>query len=350
MNKFDSRLKLIPSNVWEKISTIEGLRGRWVGSSRLSPQILGRLKKSVLITSTGASTRIEGSKLSDEDIEKMLRGISIQNFKNRDEQEVTGYYKLLQNVFENFETLHFGEALIKHFHKELLKYVDKDILHRGNYKTSDNKVEMIDAAGNSIGVLFNTTPAYLTPIEMTELIEWTNNAFNSKQYHPLLIIGNFIVEFLNIHPFKDGNGRLSRIITNLLLLQQDYLYMPYISHEKIIEDNKPDYYLALRISQKTFKTEDEDISSWLNFFLEILLKQSELAVDLITSEAIESILSPKQLAVWQYLQTVGEVTPQAISIHANIARPTVNQVLNKLLKLNKIKKIGEGSATRYKKI
>lgn len=349
MADFDIRLATISQEIWAKIAQIDELKGRWVASSSLSPRTLGRLKRSVLITSTGASTRIEGAKLSDEDIEKMLRGISIQKFTNRDEQEVQGYYELLQNVFESWEGLSLNEGFIKHFHKELLKHVEKDILHRGNYKKQENKVEMIDEAGNSIGTLFDTTPAYLTPKEMTELVEWTKQALTEKKYHPLLIVGNFIVEFLNIHPFQDGNGRLSRILTNMLLLQQGYLYMPYVSHEKLIEDNKPDYYLALRKSQKTFKTEKVDLGAWLEFFLTILLRQSQMAIGLITADNIETLLSPKQLAVWEYLQTVDEASPNEIAEKANVARPTVNQVLNKLLQMKKIERMGEGSAIRYKK-
>lgn len=350
MADFDARLANIPHDIWGKIAQIDELKGRWVASSTLSPQTLGRLKRSVLITSTGASTRIEGSKLSDEDIEKMLRGISMQKFESRDEQEVQGYYELLQNVFESWEEQGFNEGLIKHFHKELLKYVEKDKLHRGDYKHQENKVEMIDAEGKSIGTLFDTTPAYLTPKEMMELVEWTKNSLEEKKYHTLLIIGHFVVEFLNIHPFQDGNGRLSRILTNLLLLKQGYLYMPYISHEKLIEDNKPDYYLALRKSQKTFRTDNPDLISWLAFFFTVLLKQSQMAIDLITTENIENLLSPKQLAVWEYLQTVDEATPQEISEKADVARPTVNQIVTKLLELKKIERIGEGAAIRYRKL
>jgi len=350
MADFKVRLANITHDIWAKVAQIDELKGRWVASSTLSPQTLGRLKRSVLITSTGASTRIEGSKLADVDIEKMLRGISMQKFESRDEQEVQGYYELLQNVFNCWEEEGFNESLIKHFHKELLKYVEKDKLHRGDYKHQENKVEMIDAEGKSIGTLFDTTPAYLTPKEMTDLIEWTKKSLEEKKYHPLLIIGNFVVEFLNIHPFQDGNGRLSRILTNLLLLQQGYLYMPYISHEKLIEDNKPDYYLALRKSQKTFSTDKSDLMPWLEFFTTVLLKQSQMAIDLITSENIENLLSPKQLAVWEYLQTVDEATPQEISEKADVARPTVNQVLTKLLELKKIERIGEGAAIRYRKL
>jgi len=348
-NKFDRRLAKISADIWSKITKIDELKGQWIAGAKLSPQVLGRLKRSVLITSTGASTRIEGAKLSDEDIEKMMRGILIQKFTNRDKQEVKGYYELLENIFDSSKTLKFSENTIKHFHKELLKYVEKDKFHRGEYKKEENKVYMIDEAGNSLGVLFDTTPAYLTPKEMQELIEWTQEALKKKKSHSLLIISNFLVEFLNIHPFKDGNGRLSRVLANLLLLKEGYKYMPYVSHEKLIEDNKPDYYITLRRSQKTIKTKKEDITPWLNFFLTVFLKQSQMAIELLSKENIEKLLSIKQLSVWQYLQKVEEATTGTIIKKTKITRPTVKQALNRLLQLKKIERIGMGRSTRYKK-
>ena len=319
---FTRRFQNLPQDLWIKLTQIESLKGKWEGSTRLNPQILGRLKQSVLITSTGASTRIEGSRLTDEEIEKMLRGISIQKFQNRDSQEVRGYYELLQNVFNSWESLAFSEGLIKHFHQELLKYVDK----------------------------FETTKAYLTLKEMAELVDWTKSSFQGKTYHPLLIIGNFLVEFLNIHPFTDGNGRLSRVLTNLLLLQQGYAYIPYISHEKLVEDNKPEYYLALRKSQKTLRTDNPDITAWLHFFLDMLLAQSQMAISLLTKQNIESILSPAQLMVWDYLQTAGEVTPLTIAKATQVPRPTINQVMNRLIKLKIVERVGLGATTRYRKL
>lgn len=348
-NKFDFRLENISSDIWLKITQIESFKGKWEGSTNLSPQILGRLKQSILVTSTGASTRIEGSKLSDKDIEKMIRGISIQKFTNRDEQEVQGYYELLQNVFNSWESLIFNENIIKHFHKELLKYVRKDVLHRGEYKKKENTVVMINNEGNQVGVLFETTKAYLTPKEMSELIDWTKNALEQNKYHPLLIIANFIVEFLKIHPFEDGNGRLSRILTNLLLLKLGYAYIPYTSHEKLIEDNKPEYYIALRQSQKTLKTKRADISPWVNFFLDVLLTQSQMAIKLLTQTNIETILSPQQLIVWNYMKNVEQTTPKEISQETGVPRPTINQVINKLLELKMIERIGQGATTRYQK-
>jgi Fic family protein len=349
--KFNQRLQNIPDKIWSIITQIDRSQGQWISGAKLSPQILGRLKRSVLITSTGASTRIEGAKLSDEDIEKMMRGIDIQKFTDRDKQEAKGYFELLENVFDSWKSLKFSENTIKHFHKELLKYAKKDEFHRGEYKKGENKVEMIDATGKSIGVLFNTTPAYLTPKEMQELIEWTQEALKEKRFHPLLIVGNFLVEFLNIHPFQDGNGRLSRVLTNLLLLREGYEYMPYISHEKLVEDNKPEYYVSLRKSQKTIKTKKENINFWLEFFLTMFLKQSEMAVELLSKENIEKLLTPKQMAVWQYLQDIGEaVTPMGIAKKTKVAQPTVRQSLNKLMRLKKVERVGQGRSTSYKKI
>ena len=346
--KFSKRLENLPAAIWQKLIKIDRLKGQWLSGAKLSPQVLGRLKKSVLVTSTGASTRIEGSKMSDEDIERMIRGIYIQNFQNRDKQEVKGYYELLLNVFSSWKTIKFSESTIKHFHKELLKYIDKDKEHRGEYKKIDNKVHMVNELGESVGILFDTTKAYLTPKEMQELAEWTIAALEKQSYEPLVIIGNFLIEFLNIHPFKDGNGRLSRILTNLLLLRSSYLFMPYISHEKLIEDNKPEYYISLRKSQKTLRTKKPDISYWLDFFLDIILKQSQMAVELLSEENIEKLLSKKQLLVWEYLQSVEEATPLVIVKETKVKRPTVNQVLVKLLQLEKIERIGLGRGTRYR--
>jgi Fic family protein len=346
--KFDHRLKHIPAEIISQLTQIDEMKGRWVTGAQLSPQVLGRLKRSVLITSTGASTRIEGAGLSDEDVEKLMRGIDIQKFTNRDKQEVKGYYELLENVFDSWKKLSLNESTIKHFHSELLKYVDKDETHRGDYKKKENKVHMVNEDGESVAVLFDTTDPWLTPKEIQELVEWTQGALEEKKHHPLLIIGNFIVEFLAIHPFEDGNGRLSRVLTNLLLLKEGYVYMPYISHEKLIEDNKPEYYIALRKTQKTLDAKKDDIMPWLGFFFTMLLKQAEMAVELLSKEKIEKLLTKKQMAVWEYLQKVGSARPGEIAKSTNVAQPTVRQVLDKLMRFKKIERVGQGRSTAYR--
>lgn len=349
-NKFEKRLSKVPQRIWALITKIDELKGRWVGGTGLSPQILGRLKRSVLMTSSGASTRIEGARLSDEDVEKLMSGMTLKSFADRDKQEVRGYYELLQNIFDSWKSLRVSENAIKSFHNELLKYVGKDARHKGEYKKNENNVVMTDERGNVVGVVFETTRAYLTPKEMQELVEWTLQSFKDKKYHSLLIISNFIIEFLKIHPFQDGNGRLSRVLTNFLLLKEGYAYIPYVSHEKLIEDNKAEYYGALRRSQKTFDGKSDDISIWLEFFLAVLLKQAQNAQELLSDQNIEKILSQKQLAVWQYIESFHEVTPGDIAKQTGVARPTVNQALEKLLQLKRIERIGLGRSTRYRKV
>ena len=348
--KFSKRLDNIPAGIISKIAKIDELKGGWITGAQLSPQALGRLKRSVLITSTGASTRIEGVQLTDEDIEKVMRGINIQKFADRDKQEVKGYYELLENIFNSWGSLKFNESSIKHFHKELLKYSDKDQGHLGDYKFGENKVVAYDHEGKEVGIIFNPTSPYLTPKEMVELIESTIFLLSERKYHPLLVVANFLVEFLAIHPFQDGNGRISRVLTNLLLLQSGYLYMSYVSHEKLVENNKTEYYLALRRSQKTFHSKNEDITPWLEFFFTVLLQQSQSAIALLSKENIERLLSEKQLAVWKFFQQVEVTGTGEIVIGTNIPRPTVKQALDVLLKLKKIERMGQGRSVRYKKI
>jgi len=346
----NKRIENIPEYVWSFINQIDHLKGQWIGGAKLNPQALGRLKRSVLVTSTGASTRIEGSKLSDEDVEKFMRGLSLQKFTDRDKQEVQGYFELLENVFTSWKHIPFTEGVIKQLHRELLKYADKDERHRGEYKKIENSVEMFDESGKSVGVIFETVPAYLTPKRVEELVEQTADALKQSESHPLVIIGSFLVKFLAIHPFQDGNGRLSRILTNLLLLKTGYEYVPYVSHEKLVEDNKADYYVALCKSQSTFGTGRENITPWLEFFLTVSLEQARQAIELLSHENIEKILSPKQLAVWRYLETLEEATAGDIAKATGVARPTVSQAIEVLLRLKKIERIGQGRTTRYQKI
>lgn len=351
MSKFSKRLSFSPEithKIYGLISQIDELKGQWKMGANLSPQTLGILKRSVVVTSSGASTRIEGARLTDEQVAKVLKGLKIQKLATRDEQEVAGYAELLTNVFDSYKKLEFAESLVKHFHSELLKYSEKDIRHRGEYKFGSNQVVAKNADGKVVGILFDPTPPHLVAKEMKELIESTIELLNKKEIHPLIVIGNFIVEFLSIHPFQDGNGRTSRVLTNLLLLKNSFEYMPYVSHEKIIEDNKTEYYIALNKSQKTLKTGQKDISPWLLFFLTILLKQTQIAIGLLSKESIENLLSEKQTAVWDYFNEHDIVTPKNLRGELKIAGPTVAQILNKLLEMKKIERMGKGRATRYK--
>lgn len=350
MNNLDKRIADLPPSLYRIISQIDGLNGQWKGGLNLSPQMLGRLKRSALATSTGASTRIEGAQLSDEEVENLMRGLSMQKMTDRDAQEARGYYEVLQEVFDSYLDIDLTENAILHLHNQLLKYSDKDGRHKGQYKHLENEVQMKDQSGNVLSVLFKTTPAYLTPKAMNELVEWTREHIEADTNHPLIVMSAFIVEFLKIHPFVDGNGRLSRILTDLLLLKAGYAYVPYVSHEKIIEDSKAEYYIVLRKSQTTFGTEQESILAWAEYFLGVLLEQAKQAVAVLTTEDIEKLLSPKQLKVWSYLQNIHEATPGTIAEATGVARATVSQALVRLVAMKKVERIGQGSTTRYRKI
>jgi Fic family protein len=350
MNYLNKRITSLPQSTYLLISQIDELKGRWIGGANLSPQILSRLRRSVLVTSTGASTRIEGSNYSDEEVERLMRGLSVQKLKDRDAQEVRGYYEVLQTVFDSYTDIPFSESVVLHLHNQLLKYSDKDERHKGIYKSLENRVTMKDQSGKELGILFNTTSAYLTPKATQELIAWANDALQAKESHPLIIIAGFVVEFLKIHPFQDGNGRLSRVLTNLLLLQTGYEYVPYVSHEKLIEDSKVDYYVALRKSQITFGTSSESITAWTEYFLGVLLNQAKQAIALLSAEDIEKLLSPQQLKVWGYLGAMQEATPGQIAEATGVARPTVSQALDRLLGMKRVERIGIGRTTRYRKL
>jgi len=347
MHRFNTRIEALPPSTANLLRQIDGLNGQWIGGAQLSPQALGRLKRSVLVTSTGASTRIEGSKLTDEEVEQLMRGLSMRKLVDRDAQEVRGYYEVLTFVFESWQDIDFSENSIKHLHTQLLKYSTKDERQRGEYKKLENRVDMTDASGKVLATLFETTPAYLTPKESAELIDWTREQLAAKTYHPLLVISSFVVEFLQIHPFLDGNGRLSRVLTNLLMLKAGYSFVPYVSHEKLIEDNKTEYYVALRKSQASFKTNQETLAPWTSFFFEALHAQAQQAIGLISGESIEKLLSPNQLLVWRYIETVDESTIQTITEATGVARPTVRQAVDRLLKLKRIERRGQGRTTRY---
>jgi len=324
--------------------------GQWIGGASLSPQILDRLKKSSLITSAGASTRIEGSALTDDEIRAMIGGLKWTQMKDRDEQEVRGYYELLSFIYDNYSNIEVTENNILEFHTRLLKYSSKDERHKGAYKKLENNVQARDADGNARAVLFETSTAFETPEYMRELIGWYGEAINDPKYHKIIVIAAFIVQFLKIHPFQDGNGRLSRILTDLLLLKAGYEYIPYVSLDRIVENNKAEYYIALRGSQVTFGTHHESVEKWVRFFLEISLKQADEALSLLHVSRLEQDLSGNQRKVWEYFKEHGdeEISVRLLESETGVNRETIKQALDKLMVLKLIERFGAGRSTAYR--
>lgn len=260
----------VSHDILRLIAELDEFNGRWEVLRILSPERLRALRHVATIESIGSSTRIEGVKLTDQQIETLLANLERHAFKSRDEEEVTGYSEAMDLLFQSWEELTLTENHLKQLHAVLLKFSTKDEYHRGQYKRTPNNAVAYDQEGKEIGVVFETTSPFQTPLEMQQLVEWTNQTFAEKRLHPLLILAVFVVRFLAIHPFQDGNGRLSRILTTLLLLRSGYVYVPYASLEGVIEENKDLYYAALRRTQGTLKQAEPNWDAWVTFFLRCL--------------------------------------------------------------------------------
>ncbi|MEM8772998.1 MAG: DUF977 family protein [Pseudomonadota bacterium] len=345
----EPKLTLAPDFV-KLIAEIDEFKGRWQALENLSPERLSALRKVATVESVGSSTRIEGAKLSDAEVETLLSNLERQAFSSRDEQEVAGYAEAMDLVFGGFAELRLTENHIKQLHQTLLKHSDKDERHRGSYKTLDNHVVAMDADGNEIGVVFETTTPFDTPREMEELVAWTIKAIDEETFHPLLIIGVFVVVFLAIHPFQDGNGRLSRILTTLLLLRAGYDYVPYASLENVIEENKDLYYKALRRTQTSLPGKKADWEPWIGFFLRCLKKQKDnLARRLDQEFAGESDAELPALSI-QVLDLLKENQRQTIAELASATganRNTLKVRLRELVEAGRIRRHGKARATWY---
>ena len=349
-NKLTKRLNFsfeTNSKIQLLLSEIDNYKGQWVGGSNLSSQFLKRLNKSIIASSTGASTRIEGSKLDDEQVEQLIKDGKLRKIATRDQQEVVGYFEILESVFLDYKNLEFNERTIKEVHSFLLKYSEKDVKHRGGYKINSNQVVAIDNMNQIVGVIFDPASVEDTPRMMQELIVWTTDALKSKAIHPLLVIANFIFEFLSIHPFKDGNGRVSRVLTNLMLLQSGYEFTKYVSHESLIEEEKGEYYIALRKASNNWNTEKEDISEWILFIMNIIKNQAKKAVELKSSEDTELFLSDSQSKIWKLFSSNPTLTRKQIFELTNIPISTIEHSIRKLISMKKIVALGEGSGRRY---
>ena len=264
----------ITTAMLNKIAEIDKFMGSWQSDGlKLSPAELKVMKRVATIESVGSSNRIEGNKMTDADIEELFSHINQKSFSSRDEEEVAGYSDLINTIFENYDEIPLTENYIKQLHQILLKHSTKDERHRGEYKTDSNRVAAYDANGKEIGTIFETATPFDTPRLMRELVQWANDTFDDHFLHPIITIGVFIVHFLAIHPFIDGNGRLSRALTILLMLKNKYRYMPYASLESMIEANKDAYYRALRNTQRTIWSDKVDYEPWLTFFVTSLQKQ-----------------------------------------------------------------------------
>jgi Fic family protein len=330
------------------VSKIDEFKGAWRALGTLAPDRLSALRRVATIESIGSSTRIEGSKLSDREIEKLLSNLEIKSFQTRDEQEVAGYAELMDVVFSSWQDIPFNENHIKQFHQILLRHSKKDERHRGHYKTNSNSVAAFDEDGNQIGVVFETSTPFDTPRLMTELVGWVEQERSKRALHPLLIISIFVVVFLEIHPFQDGNGRLSRVLTSLLLIQAGYAYVPYSSLESVIEVNKEAYYLALRQTQGTIRTEAPNWHPWMVFFLRSLAEQVRRLEKKVEREKIVLASLPElSLRIHEFAREHGRITMGDAIKLTGASRNTLKQHFRSLLERGSLNIHGSGRGVWY---
>lgn len=330
------------------ITRIDEFKGAWRALGTLAPDRLSALRHVATIESIGSSTRIEGSKLSDREVEKLLSNLEIKSFATRDEQEVAGYAELMDRVFSSWEDIPFTENYIKQMHQILLQDSEKDSWHRGNYKTNSNSVAAFDEYGEQISIVFQTATPFETPSLMTELVDWVNQERAARRLHPLFVIALCIVVFLEIHPFQDGNGRLSRVLTTLLLLQAGYTHVPYSSLESVIEENKEAYYLALRQTQSTIRTESPNWQPWLVFFLRSLAEQvRRLETKVEREKLVLAALPELSLRIVEFAREHGRVTiGEAIKL-TGASRNTLKQHFRMLVEKGYLNQHGGGRGAWY---
>lgn len=331
------------------IAEIDEFKGRWEALGNLAPERLSSLRRIATIESVGSSTRIEGVKLTDGEIEKLLSGLDVNSFRSRDEQEVAGYAELMEMIFESFADIPLTENIIRQLHAVLLKYSDKDERHRGNYKKLPNNVEAFDADGRSVGILFETATPFDTPRLMESLLAWTNTALTERAHHFLLVVAVFVVRFLAIHPFQDGNGRLSRALTTLMLLRSGYRYVPYSSLERIIEDSKDEYYVALRRAQATLDGDESKLMDWITFFVRALHMQKEVLEHKIGQERHMAPLAPLSEKLLAIVAEHGRVTVRDAVSLTRANRNTIKDHLGKLVHAGQLAQRGRGRGTWYEK-
>jgi Fic family protein len=330
------------------IAKIDEFKGAWRALGTLAPERLSALRRVATIESIGSSTRIEGSKLTDREVEHLLACLEIKRFDTRDEQEVAGYAQVMDVVFGAWQDIPFTQNYVKQLHQILLQHSEKDAWHRGQYKTNTNSVAAFNEHGEQIGIVFQTASLFDTPRLMTELVSWVNEQRESKLLHPLLIAAIFVVVFLQIHPFQDGNGRISRALTTLMLLQAGYAYVPYSSLESVIELNKEAYYLALRQTQGTIRTDAPNWQPWLVFFLRSLAEQvRRLEKKVEREKLVLASLPDLSLQIVEFARGHGRVTiGDAIKL-TGVSRNTLKVHFRNLVERGYLNQQGRGRGVWY---
>jgi Fic family protein len=344
---------ILKPSIIKRLSNIERFQGQWEGFyTQKKPVLIDKLTQTIVVTSAGASTRIEGAILTDAQVQDLVaKGCKISKLSSRSEREVAGYIKCLEYVYKNYDHLHLSEHTIRTLHQIMTSELLNEQLpkkQRGIYKDIPNHVIEKNMVTGEETVWFETTPpGPQTETAMYQLLKDFKMLYENQEIPVIILIGVFIVSFLAVHPFRDGNGRLSRILTNWLLLHAGYHWCQFASHEKIIEDNKEKYYLSLRQTQISFFIEKPDYNPWLDYFLSILEIQADIVKQELKKQEPISEFNKNELTVYNIIHTNGLCGISFIEENVNMTRSGLKTLLNRLVSRGFIQKKGNGKGVKY---
>jgi Fic family protein len=334
---------LIPDwKLLQAISVLDRFDGSWAAIEKREGQSLKQLKSIATVRSVGASTRIEGSSMTDDEVKVLLDKLSISKLEDRDSQEVAGYFAALDLISTSHRDMEVTEGTIKNLHNILLKHSKKDEWHRGNYKQHSNAVEATRPDGSKQIIFQTTAPGLTTEEAMRALLEWWHSDHDT---HPLVKCALFSYDFVSIHPFQDGNGRLSRLIATLLLLKSGYAWIQYVSFEHEIESRKGEYYQELMQSQR--ERPGENVYNWVQFFLNCLNNISVQLMEKLSKRGDIAQLGPKEKAIYAFIENHPGSRSGEIAEKLDILLPTVKKILTDMVRKKHIAKNGAGAGTNY---
>lgn len=345
MRSFDYKeewKKLLTPEIVMYLTQIHEFKGEQTLFIEAKADTLSQLVDIAKIQSIEASNKIEGIYTSDERLKALVKDTTRP--RTRNEREIAGYRDVLNTIHENHDYIPPKPSIILQLHRDLYKFEGMDI--GGRYKTSDNIIEEQDAEGNK-SVRFRPMPAWETPEAIEKLCLSYDEALNSENIDALIIIPMFVLDFLCVHPFNDGNGRISRLLTLLLLYRSGYIVGKYISIEKLIEQTKEIYYESLQLSSAGWHENKNDYEPFVKYMLGVIVaayRDFSSRVSLLTTQGMSKPDRVKEII----RATLGPITKTEILAKCpDISQVTVQRALADLVDKGDIVKLGGGRYTKY---
>lgn len=328
----------------QSVAQLHEYRGRETLYSQQARQALDTLKEVAVIRSTESSNRIEGVEAAPERIKELMDESTAP--ETRSEQAIAGYRDVLNTIHTHNDDIEFSPDVVRQFHRDLFKYTSSE---GGDWKSTGNDIIEEHPDGTEV-VRFETVPPYRTPEYMETLHERFERAWNAEEVDRLLLIAAYVLDFLCIHPFLDGNGRMARLLTLLLLYKADYGVGQYISLEKLVEDSRESYYDALYASSQGWHDAEHDLTPWTEYFLGVLMAAYEAFED-----RVGELRTQRGAKTQRILDAVEELpdgfkTRDVEELCPSVSRSLIRKVFDDLKAEGKIKAEGRGPAAVWRKL